>query len=86
MPWASSTGPGGRSRTSTCAKDVIGYVNSRPFLKSESLKALNYLNIGGSFDVGYQNDPTQPQAFRTANDETPPSSADSLSPTFLSLQ
>jgi phosphate-selective porin OprO/OprP len=67
------------------AKDVIGYVNSRPFLKSESLKAFNYLNLGGSYMFGYQNDPTQPQAFRTANDETASAAADSLSPTFLSL-
>ena len=67
------------------AKDVIGYVNSRPFLKSESLKFLNYWNIGGSFSAGYQNDPAQPQAFRTANDETASPAADSLSPTFLSL-
>ena len=67
------------------AKDLIGYVNSRPFLKSERFKALNYLNLGGSFAVGYQNDPAQPQAFRTANDETASSAADSLSPTFLSL-
>ncbi len=70
------------------AKDFIGYVNSRPFLKSESLKALNYLNIGGSFDVGYQNNPTQPPILTTANDETSASNnptVESLSPTFLAF-
>ena len=70
------------------AKDVIGYVNSRPFLKSERFKALNYLNLGGSFDVGYQNNPTQPPILTTANDETACveyPTVDSLSPTFLAF-
>ncbi len=67
------------------AKDLIGYFNTRPFLKSERFKALNYLNLGGSFDVGYQdNAPPQPIFFQTANDQTPNNSL-SLSPTFLSL-
>ncbi len=70
------------------AKDAIGYVNSRPFLKSERLKALNYLNIGGSFEVGYQNNPVQPSILTTANDETALTSnptVESLSPTFLAF-
>jgi phosphate-selective porin OprO and OprP len=70
------------------AKDVIGYVNSRPFLKSESLKPLNYLNIGGSFDAGYQSNPTQPPILTTANDETSASNnptVESLSPTFFAF-
>ena len=67
------------------AKDIIGYVNSRPFLKSERFKALNYFNIGASYDVGYQNNnPPQPVYFETANDQTP-NNATSLSPTFLHL-
>ena len=69
------------------AKDAIGYVNSRPFLKSD-FKALNYLGIGGSFDVGYQNDPTQPPILTTANDETGQTNnatVESLSPTFLAF-
>ena len=45
------------------AKDFIGYVNSRPFLTSETFTALKYLNIGGSFDVGYQNNPSTAVAF-----------------------
>ena len=70
------------------AKDTIGYLNSRPFLKSENLKILNYLNIGGSFDVGYENNPTQPPILTTANDETSASNnptVESLSPTFLAF-
>jgi len=70
------------------AKDVIGYVNSRPFLTSETLKALKYLNVGGSFEVGDQNNPTQPPILTTANDETAATSnptVESLSPTFLAF-
>lgn len=65
------------------AKDVIGYLNTRPFLKSERLKALNYLNLGGSFDVGYQDHHIEPEALQTANSLTSPGSADSLSPTWM---
>ncbi len=70
------------------AKDAIGYVNSRPFLTSQRFPALNYLNLGGSFDVGYQNDPVQPAILTTANDETTASNnptVQSLSPTFLAF-
>ena len=56
-------------------------------MKSD-FKALNYLSIGGSFDVGYQNDPTQPPILTTANDETGQTNnvtVESLSPTFLAF-
>ncbi len=67
------------------AFDFVGTVTTRPFLKSERFKALNYLNIGGSWDVGYQNNnPPEPVYFETANDQTPNNAA-SLSPTFLHL-
>ena len=64
-------------------KDFIGYINSRPFLTSERFKALNYLNLGGSWDVGYQNNPIVPDQVRTANDDTTAAGATTLSPTFL---
>jgi phosphate-selective porin OprO/OprP len=70
------------------AKDAIGYVNSRPFLTSERFAALNYLNIGGSFEVGYQTEPIQPSILTTANDETAQTNnptVESLSPTFLAF-
>jgi phosphate-selective porin OprO/OprP len=67
------------------AVDMIGNVTYRPFLKSERFKALNFLNLGGSWDYGYQNNnPPQPIFFETANDQTPNNAA-SLSPTFLHL-
>ncbi len=67
------------------AVDMIGNVTFRPFLTSERFKALNYFNIGGSWDYGYEdNNPPQPVYFETANDQTPNNAA-SLSPTFLHL-
>ncbi len=68
------------------AKDFAGIVTFRPFLKSERYKALNYLNVGGTWDVGYeQNYPPQPVYFETANDQTAGTSALGLSPAFLHL-
>ncbi len=64
-------------------KDFIGYINSRPFLTSERFKALNYWNLGGSWDLGYQNNPMVPDQVRTANDDTTAAGATTLSPTFL---
>ena len=53
------------------AKDLIGNVTARPWLNSESFPALKYLNLGGSWDVGYEaNSPPQPTFFQTANDQT----------------
>lgn len=66
-------------------KDLFFRFNARPFLKSERFTALRYLNFGGDVNGGFENNPTQPTAFRTANDQTSSSSAASLSPTFLTL-
>ena len=68
------------------SKDWIGTLTARPWLTSESFPALKYMNLGGSWDVGYQsNSPPQPTYFETANDQTGGTGALSLSPTFLAL-
>jgi phosphate-selective porin OprO/OprP len=68
------------------AVDNIGNVTWRPFLLSERFPAFTYLNIGGSWDVGYQdNFPPQPVFFDTASDQTTSEPAQTLSPTFLML-
>lgn len=67
-------------------KDLFFYLNTRPFLKSESLPALKYLNLGGGVNGGYQNNPAQPSVLTTANDETASNAtATTLSPAFLAL-
>jgi len=69
------------------AKDLIGNINLRPFLESERFPALNYFNIGGSWDVGYQsnNNTPQPTYFETANDQATGANATGVSPTFFHL-
>jgi phosphate-selective porin OprO and OprP len=69
------------------SKDLIGIINSRPFLASERFPSLRYFNIGGSWDVGYQsnNNTPQPTFFETANDQTSGNGAVAVSPTFLHL-
>ena len=67
-------------------KDLFFYLNTRPFLHSESLSALKYLNLGGSVNGGYENNPTQPSVLTTANDETTTNAvAATLSPAFLTF-
>ena len=61
-------------------------VTTRPWLTSQTFPALHYFNLGGSWDVGYEYNPTPgPNYFETANDETANGNAQSLSPTFLGL-
>jgi phosphate-selective porin OprO and OprP len=78
-------GPRRSFEDSNSDKDVLLYLNTRPFLKSESLPFLNYLNIGGCINGGFENGVTQPGALRTANDQTPSPAAASLSPTFMTF-
>ncbi len=69
-------------------KDLYAFFNFRPFQKNEDLKALNYLNLGGEFDFGNEDNPVQPSSFRTANDQSTASSGallNTLSPTFLTF-
>ena len=70
------------------SKDIFFYVNARPFLKTETVPFLRYLNVGTSLYGGDENNPTQPNSFHTANDQTTAGSEPvvaSLSPTFLAL-
>ncbi len=64
------------------SKDVFTFINTKPFLKTNT-EALKQLNLGGSFNFGYEDNVTQPQAFRTASDQSTGTSANQVSPTFL---
>ncbi len=63
-------------------KNPFLFVNARPFLYGGS-DLLRYLNFGGSANYGRENDPLEPNALRTANDETTAAAVDNLSPAFL---
>ncbi len=46
------------------AKDVVGFLNARPFQDSESLGFLRFLNVGTSVAFGPQDQPPVPASFR----------------------
>lgn len=64
------------------SKDIYFFTNIKPFLHSD-ICWLRQLNIAGSFNTGNERNPTQPQALRTASDQSPGANADAVSPTFL---
>ncbi len=64
------------------AKEPFFFVNTKPFLLS-GIDLLTNLNIGASYTYGNQNAPLEPNALRTANDETVVSAVDNVSPVFL---
>jgi phosphate-selective porin OprO/OprP len=67
------------------AKDVMAYLNVRPFGTQEQGSLLRDLNLGGSFIYGEQDNPLVPAAFRTASNASNASTADLFSPPFLVL-
>ncbi|MCC7084562.1 MAG: hypothetical protein IT427_06105 [Pirellulales bacterium] len=66
-------------------KDVLAYINYRPFQNSEALRALNYLNIGGSTAYGIQDQSPLPDGFRTSLNATRNEGALEAAPIFLDL-
>lgn len=65
------------------SKDVMAYLNFRPFGGQEEGRLLRNLNLGGSFTYGEQDNPLVPRAFRTASNASNASAADLLSPPFF---
>jgi len=63
------------------AKDVVAYVNARPFHPGGGL--LKDLNLGGSLAQGSQDDPGQPTALRVATNASNAPGAASAAPAFL---
>lgn len=65
-------------------KDMFLFFNVRPWQKSETLTALKYMNIGGAYNFGDENNPLQPSQLSTANDQTSSGAVvRTLSPTFF---
>ncbi len=65
------------------AKDVIAYLNGRPFEGVEGLEFLHNFNIGGSVSAGNQDNPLQSQALRTSLNASNSTGAAAASPAFL---
>jgi phosphate-selective porin OprO/OprP len=68
------------------AKDVMAYLNARPFGKQEEGALLRNLNLGGSFAYGAQDNPLTPRTFRTASNASNASTADLFSPPFFAFK
>lgn len=68
------------------AKDVMAYLNVRPFGTQEKGSLLRNLNLGGSVAYGEQDNPLAPRTFRTASNASNASAADLFSPPFLRLE
>lgn len=66
------------------SKDFFSFVNTKPFLNT-NIDLLKQLNVGGSFNFGYEHNPTQPAVFRTASDQSTGTTANQVSPTFLAF-
>jgi phosphate-selective porin OprO/OprP len=63
------------------AKDVMAYLNLRPFENGDSI--LKNLNFGGSFTYGMQDNPLLPQRFRVAANVSNAGTADTVAPPFF---
>lgn len=63
------------------AKDVMAYVNIRPFQNWDG-SAVEFLNIGGSFTYGMQDNPLVPASWRVASNASNAGTADRAAPPF----
>jgi phosphate-selective porin OprO/OprP len=68
----------------TSSKEFVGFLNWKPFLFSD-VELLKNLNVAGSFTTTGVRDPLQPAELRTASDQSPGATADTVSPTFLAF-
>jgi phosphate-selective porin OprO/OprP len=78
-------GPRNQAVDYNADKDVIAYLNARPFEKAERLPFLHFLNLGGSVDAGNQFNPTVPQALRTSVSQSPNPILSQVAPAFLTF-
>jgi phosphate-selective porin OprO/OprP len=76
-------GPRNSFEDTNDAKNVVAYLNARPFGNSERFAFLNHLNLGGSVDAGRQQDPEPPLALRTAVNASDSSGSSTAAPAFL---
>ncbi|HKB35925.1 MAG TPA: porin, partial [Gemmataceae bacterium] len=67
------------------SKDVMTYLNVRPFGDQGEGSLLRNLNLGGSYTYGFQENPLVPRAFRTASNASNASAADLFSPPFFAF-
>lgn len=65
--------------------DFIAFVNARPFQRVESLSWLAHLNVGGSVDVGDENNPLYANPMRISQNGSSSTTTIPASPAFLAF-
>ena len=75
-------GPRNQSVDYNNSKDVIAYLNFKPFLKGD-VPWLKNLNIGSSVDAGSQDNPVVPRGFKTSVSQGTNVLLDTVSPNWL---
>ena len=73
-------GPRNSFEDFNAAKDIMAYVNVRPFGERDS--PFKYLNLGGSFVYGLQDNPLVPASWRTAANASNAGTANTVAPPF----
>lgn len=82
---ALAAGPRNQYYDFNADKDVLTFLNLRPFQDNESLPALKYWNFGGSMAYGIQDQAPRPKQFWTSLNATDSEGADEAAPWFLDL-
>lgn len=82
---AAVNGPRNSYVDTNADKDLLGYLNVRPFMQSECYDYLKHLNVGGSMTWGIQDQPAIPADFRTSANATESLGTVVEVPSFLEL-
>lgn len=82
---AVANGPRNSYFDSNSDKDLLGYLNVRPFRNLSGWEQFRNLNLGGSFAYGYQNSLALPVSFRTSANATESVGTLEGVPSFLDL-
>lgn len=82
---ALANGPRNSYFDTNAGKDVLTYINVRPFGQSENHPELKHLNVGGSFTYGLESQAALPMDFRTSASATESTGTVETVPSFLEL-
>jgi phosphate-selective porin OprO/OprP len=83
---AVANGPRNSYFDTNASKDLLGYLNVRPFGQSEVFEQWKHLNVGGSFTNGVQEQGALPVDFHTSANATESTGTLEAVPSFLRLQ
>lgn len=83
--FALANGPRNSYFDTNASKDLLAFVNARPFMNWTELPALKNLNLGGSFTYGLQDQPPLPVYFHTSANATDSEGTLEAAPSFLKL-